>query len=192
MAERRTRRDFDELGERRREAMTLLDEGMSQADVARELSVTRQTVSRWARLQEAYPDDQPWRRRALGRPQGLTDEQKTALVRLLADRYVIESGVRGPGPTRRTVAKPARWTLARVGGLLEAEFGISYSLAHVKTILAGLVGDDDWLLSRPRFWARIIEVAYPEYEGQAFVENFDDGWEVNIKVIWELRGRLRL
>ncbi|MBK5119191.1 helix-turn-helix domain-containing protein [Burkholderia sp. R-69980] len=172
--------------------MTLLDEGMSQADVARELSVTRQTVSRWARLQEAYPDDQPWRRRALGRPQGLTDEQKTALVRLLADRYVIESGVRGPGPTRRTVAKPARWTLARVGGLLEAEFGISYSLAHVKTILAGLVGDDDWLLSRPRFWARIIEVAYPEYEGQAFVENFDDGWEVNIKVIWELRGRLRL
>ncbi|WP_416340428.1 helix-turn-helix domain-containing protein, partial [Paraburkholderia sp.] len=77
-AEKKTRRDFDGLGERRREAMTLLDDGVSQADVAREFGVTRQTVSRWARLKEAYPDDEPWRRRALGRPGGLNDEQTTS------------------------------------------------------------------------------------------------------------------
>lgn len=75
--------------------MALLDEGVSQADVARELGVTRQTVSRWARLKEAYPDDDAWRRRRLGRPRGFTDEQKMALARGLVDSYVRELNPRG-------------------------------------------------------------------------------------------------
>jgi predicted transcriptional regulator len=57
MTEKVTRRDFDALSDRRREAMALLDEGVSQSDVARELSVTRQTVSRWAKVKATYPDN---------------------------------------------------------------------------------------------------------------------------------------
>ncbi len=186
MSERRTRRDFDALSDRRREAMAFLDEGMSQSDVARELSVTRQTVSRWAKLKATYPDDEPWRKRALGRPGGLTNDQKMAFARLLVDSYVRESG-----PRRKGAPKPVRWTLARVAGLLEAGFHVSYSPAHVRNILTSLVGDDDWLLSKPRFWARVIELAYPEYEGKALVEDFDDGWEVNLKILWDLRRRLQ-
>ncbi|MGF6766065.1 transposase [Paraburkholderia sp. GAS33] len=186
MAEQRTKRDFDALSDRRWEAMALLDEGMSQSDVSRELSVTRQTVSRWAKLKAAYPDDEPWRKRPMGRPRGLTDEQKLAFVRLLADSYVRESGRRG-----RAAAKPARWTLARVRGLLQAQFGVSYSLAHVRNILVSLIGDDQWLLSKPRFWAAVIELAYPEYEGKVLVEDFEDGWEVNMKILQELRQALR-
>ncbi len=186
MSEEATRRDFDALSDRRREAMTLLDEGMSQSDVARELSVSRQTVSRWAKLKAAYPDDEPWRKRPLGRPGALSDEQKMAFARLLANSYVREFGPRG-----RSAPKRVRWTLARVAGLLEAEFGVSYSQAHVRNILTGLVGDDDWLLSRARFWASVIELAYPEYGGKALVEDFDDGWEVSTKILWELKGRLR-
>ena len=191
MAEKKTRRDFDGLGERRREAMTLLDDGVSQADVARELGVTRQTVSRWAKLKEAYPDDEPWRRRALGRPGGLTDEQKTSLARRLADSCVREFGSRWGIRSR----KPIRWTLARVARLMEAEFGVSYSLAHVRNILIAMVGGDHWPLSNVRFWARIIELSYPEWDGRVLVEHFDEDfneeWVLDWKIIRELSRRLR-
>lgn len=186
MVEQGTRRDFDALSDRRREAMALLGEGMSQSDVARELSVTRQTVSRWAKLKAAYPDDEPWRKRPMGRPCGLTHEQKLTFVRLLADSYVRESGRRGRGAPKRV-----RWTLARVAGLLEDRFGVSYSQTHVRNILTSLVGDDDWLLSRPRFWARIIELSYPEYEGKALFEDVDYGWVVDCRILGELRRRLQ-
>lgn len=165
--------------------MALLDEGVSQSDVARELSVTRQTVSRWAKLKATYPDDEPWRKRPMGRPRALTDEQKMEFARLLIDRYVREFGPRG-----RSAPKRVRWTLARVAGLLEDRFGVSYSAAHVRNILIGLVGHNDWLLSRARFWACVVELAYPEYEGKALVD-FDDGWEVDGRIIGELRRQLQ-
>lgn len=157
MTERRIRRDLDVLSERRRGAMILLDEGMSQADVARELGVSRQTVSRWARLKDEYPDDAAWHSRRLGRPGGLTDKQKEAIVKTLADRYVREFG------TEHAV----RWTLERVAALMESEFGVSYSLVQVRNILIGLFGDDP-----PRcrffspFWTQVIERAYPELTGR--------------------------
>ncbi len=170
--------------------MVMLDEGVSQADVARELSVSRQTVSRWARLKDEYADSEPWRRRALGRPGGLTDEQKTSLVRRLVDTYVRELG-----PRRKGSPKPVRWTLARVAGLMEAEFGVSYSLAHVRNILIAMVGNDHWLLSNVRFWARVIELAYPEWDGRVLVEDFDEHfneeWVLDWRIIGELRRRLQ-
>ena len=43
------RRDFAALEERRMEAARLLRQGLSQSEVARELGVHRQSVSRWAR-----------------------------------------------------------------------------------------------------------------------------------------------
>lgn len=166
--------------------MALLDDGMSQSDVAREISVTRQTVSRWAKLKAAYPDDEPWRKRPMGRPRRLTDGQKVAFTKVLADSYVLELG-----RTRKNEAKPARWTLARVGGLLKTEFGVSYSLAHVKTILTDLVGDEQWLLSKPRFWACVIELAYPEYEGKTLVPVSTEDWDVSGNITRGLRRRLR-
>lgn len=186
MAEGRTRRDFDQLSERRQEGMALLDEGMSQADVARELSVSRQTVSRWARLKDKYPDDEPWRRRRLGRPGGLTDEQKMTFVSKLVDSYV-----RGLGPRGLSAPKRARWTLARVAGMMEAEFGAAYSSRHVRTILIRLLGDDQWLLSRVSFWARLIELVYPEWAGRVLIEDFADGLVLSPKIVSALRRRLQ-
>src|SRR5271170_1374396 len=43
------RRDLAALEQRRMEAARLLKEGLSQSEVARELGVHRQSVSRWAR-----------------------------------------------------------------------------------------------------------------------------------------------
>lgn len=42
--------DAEALKTRRLEARRLLDEGMGQAEVARRLKISRQSVSRWARL----------------------------------------------------------------------------------------------------------------------------------------------
>ena len=164
--------------------MALLAEGMSQSDVARELSVSRQTVSRWEKLKDEFPDREAWRKRRLGRPGAMTDEQRTVLVRILVDNYVREFGPRGIGSR-----KPGRWTLARVAGLIKAEFGTSYSLTQVRNILIGLVGDDQWLLSKPTFWARVIALAYPEYAGETLIEDFEEGWIVRVKVVAELRQR---
>lgn len=167
--------------------MALLEDGMSQSDVARELSVSRQTVSRWAKLKDEFPDEDAWRRRPLGRPGGMTEDQKAALVRRLVGDYVSTLGWR-----HRSSRRLVRWTLARVGGLIEAELGLSYSLTQVRRILIDLIGDDQWLLSRPRFWACIIELAYPEYTGRALVDDFEEGWALNGSVIAELlRRRLR-
>lgn len=166
--------------------MGMLDEGMSQADVARELSVSRQTVSRWARVKDEYADSEPWRRRALGRPGGLSDGQKLALVKLLVDSYVRELG-----PRSRSSPKPVRWTLARVAGLIETEFGVTYSLVHVRNILIGLVGEDHWPLSNVRFWARLVELAHPQWAGRVLYEDFYDGWVLDWKIQGELRRKLR-
>lgn len=180
-----TKRNFDALCERRREGMRLLDEGVSQADVARQLEVTRQTVSRWATLKKEYPGHDAWRRRRLGRPGGLTGEQKVLLAKRLVDCYVGSFR-----PISRTNRRPVRWTLARVARLIETEFGTSYSLTQVRNILIGLIGDDQWILSKPRFWARIIEIGYPEYVGDVFVEDIDEGWIVSWKIIAALKRRL--
>lgn len=166
--------------------MVMLDEGMSQADVARELSVSRQTVSRWARLNDDYADSEPWRRRALGRPGGLSDGQKLVLINRLVDSYVRELGPKG-----KSSPKPIRWTLARVAALIEAEFGVSYSLTHVRNILIGLVGEDHWPLSNVRFWARLIELAHPQWVGRVLYEDFYDGWVLDWKIQGELRRKLR-
>jgi hypothetical protein len=87
--------------------------------------------------------------------------------------------------------KPIRWTLARVAGLIEAEFGVSYSLAHVRNILIAMVGGDHWPLSNVRFWARVIELAYPEWDGRVLVEDFGEEWVLDWNIIGELRRRLR-
>lgn len=165
--------------------MALLGDGMSQADVARELSVSRQTVSRWAQLKDEYVDSEPWRRRALGRPGALTDAQKLLLGRQMVDIYVRELGPRG-----RSSRKTVRWTLARVAGVMKAEFGVSHSLAHVRNILIGLVGEEHWPLSNLSFWAHLIELTHSEWAGRVLVESFEDSWVLSGTVIGELRRRL--
>jgi len=61
------RRDFLALEQRRREAMTLLAQGVPQAEVARRVGVSRMSVMRWERLRTAKRRA-AWARRRLGRP----------------------------------------------------------------------------------------------------------------------------
>jgi len=124
VAKVRNRRDFEALEARRREGMRLLGRGLKQADIARRLEVSRQTVSSWAKAREV--DAKAWRNKTLGRPGGLTDTERKQLSRLLMDGAVAAGF-----PTEL-------WTLKRVAALIEREFGRSYSTVHAWRLLKSL------------------------------------------------------
>ena len=130
---RGVRRDFEALEARRLRAAELLRKGWSQADVAREVGVHRQSVSRWA---TALGDGGKRKLRASGfrgrRPK-------------LSDRDLkrIERGLRR-GPEAMGFSS-GLWTLPRVAELIEQECGVEYSIGHVWRVLRGL----GWSPQRP-------------------------------------------
>ena len=124
MATVKYQRDFTELERRRRTGMRLLARGVTQAEVARRVAVSRQTVSMWQRARQADP--QAWRRKRLGKPGGLSDAERTRLAKL-----IVAGAIAGGFPTEL-------WTLARVAMLIEREFGRAYSTVHVWRLLKQL------------------------------------------------------
>jgi transposase len=118
------KRDLDEMESRRRRGMVLLKRGVKQADVARELNVSRQTVSTWNRALAENP--RAWQRKALGRPSGLTLADKARLTQMLEQ-----------GATAHGFTTPA-WTLSRVGKLIAQQFGPTYSNVHVMRLIKKL------------------------------------------------------
>jgi transposase len=118
------KRDFKALEQRRRRGMKLLARGVTQAEVAREMDVSRQTVSMWERARQADP--QAWRRGSLGRPGAMTDAERTRLAKVL-----LAGAVAAGFPTEL-------WTLARVAQLIEREFDRTYSTVHVWRLLKQL------------------------------------------------------
>jgi transposase len=121
MATKRYKRDFKELEQRRRRGMRMLLRGVTQAEVARICEVSRQTASSWAQALQADP--QAWRRRPLGRPGSMDLAQKRKLAKML-----ITGAIANGFPTEL-------WTLARIGKLIEREFGHSFTSGHVWRIV---------------------------------------------------------
>ena len=120
------RRDFDALEKRRFQALSLLDEGLSQSDVARRVKVARQTVVRWLTQ---------YKRR--GR-EGLRKAGRAGRrARLGASQLERLEGLLLRGPEALGYDAPL-WTCRRVAHLIEEKFGIRYHQGHVWKILVGL------------------------------------------------------
>jgi transposase len=127
------RRDFEELESRRLRAAKLLRRGVHPAEVARQVGVHRQSVSRWvARLKRGGL-------RALkkamhaGRPPRLRSE----------DLLRIEKGLkRGP---HALGYETGLWTSWRVADLIERECGVKYHPVQAWRILRQL----GWSCQRP-------------------------------------------
>ena len=105
----------DQLEERRLAAARLLRQGrLTQAAIARQLGVSRASVSRWATILA----QQGWcgmaTRARTGRPPRLAARDWVHLGRLL-DRGAVAAGF----PTER-------WTLKRMAALIEREFKVRY------------------------------------------------------------------
>jgi transposase len=127
------RRDFAALEERRMEAARLLREGLSQSEIARELGVHRQSVSRWARELEQSGVRGLRKAKHTGRPPKLSAAQLRDLERALKrgpEAFGFASGL---------------WTASRVRDLIEYRTGVRYHEDHVWRILRKL----NWSCQRP-------------------------------------------
>jgi transposase len=129
----RPRRDFAGLEVRRKQAGKLFAKGKSQADVAKELGVSRQSVSRW------YAD---WQAKGVS---GLAGAGRAGrLPRLDASQLRRVAGELGKGA--RAHGYPTDlWTLARVAEVIEAATGVSYHPGHVWKVLHQI----GWSRQRP-------------------------------------------
>ena len=126
-------RDLDELENRRIRAISLWEQGETQAAVARRFGVAPQTVARWVcqfRLQGRAglkKADQAGRQPGMN----LRDRDRFKML-LLA------------GPEKIGYETP-QWTCPRVANLIERKFGIRYHPGHIWKLLSSL----GWSPQRP-------------------------------------------
>lgn len=117
----------EQMEERRLEGGRLLKAGkLSQAEIARQLGVSRATVSAWAKTVKEEGITGLHRRKALGGVSKLTEAQKQKFKRLL-DRGALACGF-----------ETDRWTLQRVAELIEREFKVVYHPNYLNRLLAKL------------------------------------------------------
>jgi transposase len=127
------RRDFDAMERRRKRAAQLFAQGKTQADIMRELEVSRQSVSRW------HAD---W---VAGGAKALRGAGRAGRLPELdaADLRRVERQI-GKGPLANGYATDM-WTLQRVAEVIEAETGVTYHPGHVWRILRQM----GWSRQRP-------------------------------------------
>jgi transposase len=126
------------LERRRLRGARLLAAGESQAEVARRVGVSRQTVMRWDRVREQGGVEALRRPRQFGRPERLSVEQRAELVQIL------KAGALAAGFGTEL------WTVPRIGQLINERFGVSM----VSTSVWRLLGRLGWSVQRPAGQAR--------------------------------------
>jgi transposase len=129
-----TRIDHQELEARRLRAAELFAAGVRQAEVARRLGVTRQSVNRWHTRWQYHGPRALHSRGPTGYPPRLPDQDLQRLANLLLE------GAAAHGFTGEL------WTVARVGQLIAREFGVDYHPSHVWWLLRHRLG---WSPQRP-------------------------------------------
>jgi len=127
------KRDFRALERRRLRAARLLQQGCSEAEVARKVGVHRQSVNRWTQRLAAEGREALRKAPRAGRKPRLSE----------ADRRRIIVGLkRGP---EALGYETGLWTSWRVADLIERECGVRYTNVHVWRILREL----GWSCQRP-------------------------------------------
>lgn len=117
----------EQMEERRLEGGRLIKAGkLSQAEISRQLGVSRATVSDWAKIIEAKGTRGLRKKKAVGSQSKLSKLEKQKLKRLL-DRGALANGF----PTDR-------WTLERVRKLIQQEFEVTYHLNYLNRLLSKL------------------------------------------------------
>jgi transposase len=127
------KRDFDALERRRFKAFGLLRNGVSEAEVARQVGVHRQSVNRWAKQIEEQGREGLKQAGRAGRKSRLSQTD----LRGLEER--LKQGAEALGYENNL------WTLERVAELVERDFGVKYHAGHVSWLLKKL----GWSCQRP-------------------------------------------
>jgi transposase len=127
------RRDFEALEDRRFRAYELLKHGVSEAEVARQVGVHRQSVNRWATQIAEHGRAGLKKTGRAGRKPRLSEAQLRRIERKLKqgpEALGYETGL---------------WTLERVAELIQQECGVKYHPGHVWWLL----GKMGWSCQRP-------------------------------------------
>lgn len=123
-----------ELERRRLRAVALLEEGHSQAEVARRVGCHPSSVTRWRAAMERAGPEALRPKPACGRPPKLTAQDKARLV-----QYLLE------GPMEHGYHTDI-WTTKRMAELIERKFSVSYHRDHVGRLLHWL----GWSHQKPK------------------------------------------
>jgi transposase len=135
---RRRRSDYLTEQQRRVGAAALFRRGCSQAEVARELSISRQTASRWHVAWET------------GGKTALAGAGRTGRSRKLSgdDMCRLEAILLAGAPAQGY--ETDLWTLKRIAQVIRRRFGVTYHAGHVWKVLGQL----GWSCQRPERRAR--------------------------------------
>jgi transposase len=141
------RRDRVALERRRLQAARLLEQGLTEAEVARRLDVHRQSVNRWAKALKTAGRVGLRRAPQAGRPPKLGETEMAQLEQCLKQ-----------GPEQCGYLS-GLWTLARVAKLIEQQHGVRYDASQVWRILRKL----NWSCQRRTGRARERDEAAIQY-----------------------------
>jgi len=118
----------DAQEELRRCAVRRLKGGATKTAVARDLGVSRETVSRWWSRYESGDGWSALKKRKRGRPKGsqrkLTAEQEREVQQIIAEKTPDQLKL-----------KYALWTRAAVGRLIQERFGVVYAMQSLSEVL---------------------------------------------------------
>jgi transposase len=132
------RMDYAKEQSRREGAAPLFAAGLSQADVCRQLGISRQTASRWWHTWKAGGAEALRGVGRTGRRRKLSEEQACQL-----NAYLLE-GAKAHGYATEL------WTLRRIAAVVRRRFRVTYHPGHVWKLL-GTLG---WSCQRPEHRAR--------------------------------------
>ena len=118
---------------RRRQALALLDEGLSLNAVARRLGCAPSSVMRWRNTVRRRGERGFHVGASPGRPPKLTAGQRRQLIRVLLQ-----------GPLAHGY-RTDLWTTARVAAVIQRHFGVQYHADHVGRLLHAL----GWSVQKP-------------------------------------------
>lgn len=125
--------DMEGLAERRRRAGKMFDRAFTQADVARELEVSRESASRWHEVWLERGTDGLAEIGKRGRTSRLSDKQLAKV-----ERALIKGATANGFPNDL-------WTTPRVAAVIERVTGEQYHPGHVWRMLKQM----GWSLQRP-------------------------------------------
>jgi transposase len=124
----------DAIADRRRRALSLLDQNLSLNEVARRIGCQPCSVMRWREMRRRRGQRVFEVRFSPGRPVKLARDQRRRLIKLLLKGSMAHG------------YRTELWTCARIAEMIRKEFGVNYHRDHIGRLMRAL----GWSSQKPQ------------------------------------------